>query len=242
MKIKQSILFIALFLISTFSLQAQEDTIINNPDVSYQHFQIGMGNDIWMDAPDNNDIRPYNPSFVFSLSQVFHKENSPLGLSLGLGLQSNNLYNESFLVENQDLNKSMFSPIPDTLSFSKNKINTNYLELPVEIQLYLGKERKLIIAVGFKAGYLINSHTKYKGDDYLTHNFTSDDVVKIKKHNQRDLNNFRYTVTGRLGHGIFSIFGHYNLVPMFEEGKLVDQNDKPYEMSLLTVGLILTPF
>lgn len=251
MKSLRSIFIILSILAMLGSLNAQDTEIaVEEQDETEEsmkkksRYMIGMGNDIWMDAPGNVDIRNYSPSFVFSLMFDSQLGKSPLTFGAGLGLQSNNLYSDAFIFENHVQQKTAFNPIPDSLSYDKNKISTTYLELPVELRLRLGKEKEMTVAAGFKVGYLINSHTKYKGENYLENPQTNNDKVKIKEHNINDLNKLRYTVTGRIGYKSFSVFAHYNLNPLFEEDQLVDlsNNAEPTNMYLITAGIIFSPF
>ncbi|MCF8331646.1 MAG: PorT family protein [Bacteroidales bacterium] len=246
------VILIALSILSLLgSLNAQDIEIASEEEDDKEQsmskkgrFMIGMGNDIWMDAPGNVNIRNYNPSFVFSFMFDSQLGKSPLTFGAGLGLQSNNLYSDGFIFENQVQHKTAFNPIPDSLNYDKNKISTTYLELPVELRLRLGKEKEMTISAGFKVGYLINSHTKYKGENYLETPQTQNDKVKIKEHNISDLNKLRYTATGRIGYKSFSLFAHYNLTPLFEEDQLIDlsNNEKPSNMYLITAGIIFSPF
>ncbi len=208
------------------------------------HLMIGIGNDIWLDAPANVDIRGYNPSFVMSAMFDSRFGKSRLTFGAGLGLQSNNLYSNSFLVENKMNGNTAFSPIPDSISFSKNKINVTYLELPVELRLRMGAEYDYTLAIGFKVGYLIGSHIKFKGEDYLGGNsISSDNKVKIKEHNISDLTKLRYTATARFSYKRISLFAHYNLQPLFEEDELQNpQTGETTDMYLITTGLMLSLF
>ena len=248
---KHLLILITFMFISAGFLNAQgeisdRDTVETNKEEKEKmdekgRFMIGMGNDLWMDAPGNVDIRNYNPSFVFSLMFDHPFGTSPLSFSAGLGLQSNNLYSDAFLVENENNYKTKFSSIPDTLNYSKNKISTTYLELPIEFRLRMLKDNDLTLAAGFKVGYLINSHTKYKGDNYLDTR-PSNNKTKIKEHNIPDMVKLRYTATARLGYKKFSLFAHYNLTPLFNKDELVDSSGDTQDMYLITAGLIFSPF
>lgn len=203
---------------------------------------FGLGNDIWLDAPSNVDIRNFNQSFFLSGMFDHRLGESPLTVGAGLGFQFNNLYSDGFLIENSVSKKTGFSEIPDSLNYSRNKISTSYIELPLEFRLRLGSEQQITIAAGFKVGYLISSHKKYKGDNYLTQSFSTQDQVKIKEYSIEDLTQLRYTVTGRIGFKSFSFFAHYNLSPLFQKGELVNNNNEPADMYLITAGISFSPF
>ncbi len=243
-----SVIIILIFYAGTAHAQVKRiDTLVYESEKEMKvtdHLMIGMGNDIWLDAPANVDIRGYNPSFVMSAMFDSRFGESRITFGAGLGLQSNNLYSNSFLVENNMNGKRAFAPIPDSIDYSKNKINVTYLELPVELRLRMGAEYDYTFAIGFKVGYLIGSHIKFKGEDYLGGNsISSDNKVKIKEHNISDLTKLRYTATARFAYKRISVFAHYNLVPLFEENELVNQQTgETTDMYLVTAGLMLSLF
>ena len=62
--------------------------------------------------------------------------------------------------------------------------------------------------MGFKGGYLVNSHTKFR-----------DDESKIKVYNIKNLLTYRYGPTVRIGFKKVAIHAFYSLTSIFEEGK-----------------------
>ncbi len=106
--------------------------------------------------------------------------------------------------------------IPDSIDYKKNKLSLNYLEIPFELRFRSKPDksfRRLSIAAGFKAGYLIQSHTKYKGDD------ANGNETKFKTFNIANLNKLRYGPTFRMGYGKVSLFGYLSISELFQEDK-----------------------
>ncbi|MBM3437128.1 MAG: PorT family protein, partial [Bacteroidetes bacterium] len=105
-----------------------------------------------------------------------------------------------------------------------------YLDIPLEIRYKSKNDFRL--AVGFKFGFLLRAHTKYKGDDYLADN--PDDVV-YKKSKLSFLEKNRYGFTARIGYKWLNLWGYYQLSTLF-------QKDYGPEMYPVSVGITIIPF
>lgn len=241
-----AILAVLLFLPATLSSQVHKtDTISEDELQSFDnkvHFLIGLGNDFVQDIPEGTNVRNYNPSFVTSIMLDMPIGNSPLSFGAGLGLQTHNIHSNAKISEKANGNTE-FEPLHDSLNYSKNKLSLSYLELPVELRLRLGADNSYTLALGFKAGYLIESHIKYKGDNYLENNVTTKNKeVKIKEYSIPNVNKFRYTATARIGLKNITLFGHYNLKPVFEKNTLVssENGNSSSNVTAITAGLLLS--
>lgn len=123
-------------------------------------------------------------------------------------------------------------------NLKKSKLITNYVEVPLELRYNFNPEdpaRSFKISVGGRIGYLFDSFTKVK--------YREDGQTKKMKDKQNfNLSEFRYGLTGRVGFGSFSIFGYYNLNPLFEKNKGPVLNKEITDFSTFTVGLSLASF
>lgn len=206
---------------------------------------LAWGNDIWLDTPDDIDVRGYNPSFLFSGMYDIPLGYSRFSLAAGLGFQSNNLYNtDGYVSANDHSGKMTFKHFPDSVNLSKNKLNATYLEFPFELRLRMGEHQNSTLALGFKVGYLIHSKSKYKGDNFRWSEFPEKEEVKIKEYNIPGLNKLKYAATIRLtsNETKYGIFAEYNLSSLFEKDKLMDSSGNEVNMSLITAGLIISVF
>ncbi len=141
-----------------------------------------------------------------------------LAWAVGIGFSGFNVHHNSKITYKVDQNQDLFTewePYQDGLNYKKNKISLNYFEVPVELRIRSMKEsvedRKITnfrLYLGFKGGYLINSHTKYK-----------DDESKVKVFDIKNLLDYRYGPTVRIGFKKIAIHGFYSLTSIFEEGK-----------------------
>jgi hypothetical protein len=120
----------------------------------------------------------------------------------------------------------------------KSKLITNYVEIPLEFRYSLNPDdpaRSFKISIGGRVGYLFDSFEKVKYRE-------DGQTKKIKDKQNFNLTQFRYGLTSRLSFGSFSLFGYYNLSPLFEKGKGPVLHGERTEFSTFTVGLSLASF
>jgi hypothetical protein len=123
----------------------------------------------------------------------------------------------------------------DMPNSDKSMLITNYFELmPVELRFDTKPEdlaRSIHVAAGMRVGYLFESHTKVNYSD-------GGDSKTIKDKQDHGLNSLRYAAYGKIGIGSFSLFGYYNINPMFQANRGPDQT----QMNTLTLGISLSGF
>lgn len=214
------VLFSLLFVSNIFSQVISEST--------KKKFSIGVDlfSDIWFDVPDNISQRTINKGFdIFGMyNNQFGKSN--FSFAIGAGLGTHNFFSNS-KIEDVRSDSIVFITIPDSVSYKKSKISVTYLDLPIEFRFKT--KGKFKMSLGFKAGYLINSNAKYKG------NIANDLKVKEKRKDIKNLETFRYGATFRIGLGGFSLYGYYSLSKLFKK----DQSNEMYPVS---VGITFMPY
>jgi len=138
---------------------------------------IDVFNDFYVDVPDSVDNRFLNPGFSFQGLYDYRFGKSDFSFAFGAGLGSHNFYSDA-MIETDSLGVTQLHPIsslyPD-INYDKNKITYTYLDVPLEFRLRT--KNNIRAALGFKVGFLISSHTKYKGDDFL---FGTNDALHVK--------------------------------------------------------------
>jgi len=82
---------------------------------------------------------------------------------------------------------------------------------------------------------MLHAHTKYVGDEYQADLQPGNDQLRIKYRNVKNLDNFAYGPTLRIGYKWFHIVGYYQLSSIFQQGKGPD-------VYPITVGFMLRPF
>jgi hypothetical protein len=95
--------------------------------------------------------------------------------------------------------------------------------------------RSFKTAVGGRIGYMYDSFTKIKYSE-------NTETKKLKDKQDYNLSKLRYGLTGRIGFGNFSIFGYYNLTPLFEENKGLKENNVYNNFPTWTIGVSVASF
>ncbi len=189
-------------------------------------------NDFYVGVPDSVDYKFFNLGINFTGMYDYRLGMSNFSFAIGGGIGSHNFYSDAFVVKDSN-NVSGLVPInslyPGT-NYKKNKISYTYLDIPFEFRLRTKSDIRA--SVGFKIGFLIDSHTKYKGDDYL---FGTTDRLFVKFKDVPNVETFRYGITGRFGWKFINLTGFYSLTGLFTK------NQGP-DMYPVSVGISLMPF
>lgn len=144
------------------------------------------------------------------------------------------MYGKFFV--NSATDSTVFKKIPDTVSVKKSKMKVTYLEIPIEFRFR--SKSKVTVALGFKGGIMLGSGTKYVGNGVLaTYNYTVNEPekTKIKLSGIKNLEQFTYGPTLRIGYSWINVSASYMLSPIFKQGK----GPQMYPLSL---GIVLMPF
>jgi hypothetical protein len=156
---------------------------------------------------------------------------------VGLGIATDNIYFSKTYVGIKDNTATLrFQNLSDTSHFKKYKLATAYLEAPLELRFRSNPAddaKSFKVAIGAKAGLLLNAHTKGKtlqdkGGNTIT-------AYTLKENSKRYFNTNRISLTGRIGYGHFSLFTSYQLTPLFKEG--VASTIRPMTIGLTISGL-----
>ena len=238
-------LFLALFALLITSLsysQTEPDTTITDftkPDkLKKEDFcVIEAYTDLWQNTPSVLKTKTLNRGY-----NIYFSNDNPLGksnfsVSYGIGVSAHNMYSNCMPFEVLDTagiatGKTDFLAIPDNIKYKKNKLTLFYADIPVEFRFRTKNAKaNFKFAVGFKAGYLLQSHTKYEGD--RLDNITGD--IKYKVFDIPNIEKLRYGITARIGYGRYNVSGYYALTTLFNKGV-------GPEMFPISVGLAVAPF
>ncbi|MEO8962085.1 MAG: porin family protein [Ginsengibacter sp.] len=233
-----------LFFSMAFSQDVQTDNTTNNKNIykkynrSGDHLMIQFSSDHWTAMPDSISSHQSGFSKGFNAYFMLDKrfKNSPkYSIGIGLGVSTSNMVFKKMNIEL----KSASSLLPFTLLDSSNhfkryKLATSYLEIPLEFRLTSKPEnpnKSFKAAIGLKVGALVNVHTK--GKNLQDKNNQSINTYIEKENSKRFINGTRFMGTARVGYGIFSIFGSYQINNILKDGFGPD-------MKLFQVGLTLS--
>lgn len=221
----KKILLIHVAVIFSFTSFAQEKS--NNPIpkiISKQDkLLLNLNWDNWLKTSTGLDVKGFRSrgfSFLFMNEKPFGEGNC--AIAWGLGFSSQNVHSNSFPTYNEDGSKTFFSPISSTTDYELNKLSCNFVDAAFEFRLRSNPNehnKRFKIAAAIKAGYLVQSHTKFETFD-----------IKMKTYNIKNLNKFQYGLTGRIGYGRWGFTGYYSLINLFK-------NEKGPELIPVSVGL-----
>ena len=228
---------------------AQETTSTSSPETKKikltnragDHFLLQASYDGWAGMPDSINSHQQGFSRGFSAYFMFDKpfKSSPkFSIGIGAGISTSNM---SFKNMNVDLKSSNaflpFTQVDSTNHFKKYKLATSYLEVPLELRYTANPgnvNKSLKAALGIKVGTLINAHTK--GKTLLDKNNNTIGSYTEKINNKRYINGTRFSATARVGYGIVSLFGTYQLNSVLKEG-VGSPDMKLYQVGITISGL-----
>jgi len=216
----------------------------SKPDLSARpndHFIFQLTSDSWLNAPDS--ISSHLSGFhrglhvYFMLDKPF-KTSPKLSFGFGAGISSSNMFFENMGVDVTGKSTPLvFKETDSTGSFKKYKLNTTYLEAPLELRFSSKPEhpnRSLKMAIGIKAATILNAHTKGKSYQTGTGDLIIDGVQK--ESSKKYFNPTRLSATFRINYGIFGITASYSLTPLLKNG-VGSQDIRQLQVGLSLSGL-----
>ncbi len=243
----KKIVFAVFISLSFATLYAQTDTVLRTPspkiDLSNRpgdHLMIQLSSDHWTGMPDS--ISSHQNGFSRGLNAYVmidkpFKGAPGFSVGLGIGIGSSNMIFKKMNVDiKSGSSKIPFTALDSTNHFKKYKLSMSYLEVPVELRFASnpgssGKSWK--IAIGGKVGTLINLHTK--GKDLQDKNNKTIGSYTVKENSKRYFTGTRLMGTARIGYGIISLFGSYQINNVLKDGFGPDM--KLYQVGITLSGL-----
>ena len=213
---------------------------INLGDRPGDHLMFQLSSDHWTNMPDS--IKSHQKGFsrgfnaYIMLDKPF-KSNPKYSLGIGVGISTSNIAFKNMNVDVKAPAVTLpFTQTDSSNHFKKYKLSLGFLEIPVELRfssnpLENGKSFKF--ALGAKVGTLINVHTK--ATDLEDKNNKIINTYKEKENNKRFFNTTRLSGTARIGYGIFSIFGSYQIGNVLKD--VAGPPMKAYQIGLTISGL-----
>ena len=187
------------------------------------HFMIQYGSDAWSGRPDSVRTKGFSRHFnIYVMLDKPFKTDPRFSVAYGLGIGSSNMFFDNVKVNVNGLGSTLpFTDVSGTNHYKKFKLTTIYAEIPIEIRFYSDPEntgKSWKFALGAKVGTLLKAYTK--GKDLETSNGASiyGASAVVKESNKRYFNGTKLAVTGRVGYGIFSLHGDYNILGVVKDG------------------------
>lgn len=166
-------------------------------------------------SQQNDDLFDLRPAKAINVNiypwmlkyHALKTKNQRIYISSGVGFQVYNLrYENPITYTRNPAGIGM-----DTISFMKNKLAVNYLNVPLMLTMKtrITKDRWLAYGAGITAGYRLSSWTKQK----------SDERGKVKQRDSFGLADFNTCITAELGiEGYFRFFASYQLTSLYSNG------------------------
>jgi len=240
---KRTLFLIIILLALVASSYAQKPSV----ESIRKRLSLGFGvfTDIWMNVPDS-----INPRSIHQGIDAFIRYSFPMdkrgrmSFFVGGGIGAHNFYNQALLgvgkynVYNKELiadkNVSYFYNAPKkidgkTIDVQKSKLSITYIDIPFGFQ-YKTKS-KMHGTLGFKVGWSINAHTKYKGSDLEGSGY---EVIE-KSLKLRNIENFHYGAFAEIGYKWIGASVFYQMSSVF-------QKDLGPQIHPLSLGLVFKPY
>lgn len=203
------------------------------------HFLFQLSADKWTNMPDS--IKSHQSGFSKGFNAYIMTDkpfrNSPqYSVAFGVGYGSSNIQFRKMQVDvkNNARPNLPFVALDSSDHFKKYKLHLGYLELPVELRYSsnpLTPSKSWKVAIGAKVGTLINAHTK--GKELENKNNTTINTYTQKESSKKFFNTTRLSATARVGYGIFSLFGSYQVTGVLKDAAGPD-------MKLIQFGITLS--
>lgn len=202
-------------------------------------FELGLNN--WVDQGGNlagtktehrfldlNTAKSWE--FDLNIMQYSLPFAKPVGLVTGMGLKWNNYWFDGNNSIMKDPVSGVIVPMypAANVSYSKTKLNTFYLTVPLLFEFQFGPKKKGFISVGVIGDLKLSSKTRLKY-------YEGGSKQKEKVKDDFNLSPLRYHITARAGYKFVKIFANLSMVPVFK-------TDMGPELYPITIGLTLINF
>jgi hypothetical protein len=236
----RKLVLIALAFTTLTAASQDTKTKYNLADRAADHFMLQLSLDNWSGAPDSISSHMGGLSRganVYLMLDKPFRGNQKFSIGIGVGVGTSHIFFKRMQVEIASLNPVLpFVATDTTASFKKYKLATSFVEIPLELRFSSNPEkptRSVKAAIGLKGGLMLNAHTKGK-------NLRNSGGAVINTYTEKILsknyfNTSRLAATARVGYGLFSLFGAYNLTSLFKDGVAADM--KLYQVGLTISGL-----
>lgn len=219
------LMFFSLVLVSSKEPKAQ--SFLQIGDNTHDEIFVNLNYSMFNGEPAGLEyIHPGNRGIDISAIVRLGKKKRRTGFAIGLGISNVGFQTNvaSWQLNDAEADFESYYPDPEN-TFVKNKLSLTYLELPMEIRFRARPDSvsSFYIAIGGKAGVMLDSHTKVKFED----------GQKVKNKFNDVFYNFRYGPYVRIGAGNFGLYGFYSLSPLYEAD---------LGMRVFSLGLVISGF
>lgn len=195
---------------------------VNIANRGKDHLMVQLGYNRWTNTPDSINLSgiPRTLNIYFLMDFPF-KTDPRISVALGAGIGSDHQYFKDTYIDITGSKADLlsFNNVADTNHFKKYKMNTSYLEVPIELRFIKNPQnpnKSLKAAIGVKIGTLLAASTK--GKNLLRSNGSLLNGYTLKEKSKRYLNGTRACITARVGYGVISAFASYQVNAFIKDG------------------------
>jgi hypothetical protein len=201
-----------------------------------KRFSLGttLFTDFWMKVPDSINPRAINQGVdVYAYYNFPMDHKGHLFFFIGSGIGAHNFYHKG-LIGLDNNNVSYLYNVPSkvgtsTIKMKSSKLSLTYIDIPFGFRYKA--TNKFHGTLGFKVGWTINDHSKYKGTDLEGTGLE----VKQKSAGLPNIQNMHYGPFATFGYKWVGVTAFYQVSSIFEK----DMGPQIYPIS---VGITLRPF
>ena len=204
-----------LLLIVSINIFAQEKPDFEALDPLYREdqFYLGISYNTIQNKPVGLTQGRFTPSFSFGiLRDMPFNEKRTWAIAAGIGYAINNYNHNIQVFENNNTNNYQIINV----DFEKNKLVTNYVEIPLELRWRNSTQEShkfWRVYAGFKASYLVYSYSKYIDG-------TKTNIID----NNPDLNKLQLGSYLSFGYNTINFNVYYGLSPIYKSAVLNNEN------------------
>lgn len=200
-----------------FKLTADDD----GPE-KFDRIVVDINFNNWVKAPPGIGQKMYSIGGSFYwFKDIPLGEKSNVAFAYGVGFDYHSVHSNGAFEYDVNPDGSTFTnlkPFKLPSGYTINKAMFKFVEVPLELRLRTmnsSREERMgfnfRLYLGFKGGYMIGNHTKYR-----------DNTSKVKIYRIENVLPYRYGPTVRIGFNKIAFNAFYSLTPVFEEGKGVE--------------------
>jgi hypothetical protein len=185
------------------------------------------------DKPDSIKLKGFNRGINFYLCYDFPIAKSNFSFAVGIGVSASNYYFKNQRAVYNDTGSDAVVRFQDTTGFKKSKMGVLYVQAPFEFRFYgnkVNRNKGFKAAIGLQVGTLTGAHTKNTYTIFGTNTKAAD-----KTNTKRYISPWNFAATARIGWGNFSLYGSYNLTPLYKEFQ--GPTMTPFALGICLTGL-----
>ena len=222
------------------STQSPQKINVSISERGSDHLLIQYGYTGWAGAPDSINTSGFSRHFnIYFMFDKPFKTSPKMSVAYGVGIGSDNIFFKNTSIDLKSTGATL--PIKNVAAadhFKKYKLTTIYLEAPVELRFSSNPYQpnsSFKFAIGAKVGTILKAFTKGKDLQNASGASLYGNRYIVKESEKRFFNGTRLGLTARMGYGIFSLHGSYQITQLLKEN--TGPEIRPFTIGLTISGL-----